>query len=310
MIIGTKSCMDKNQVEERKRKGASFMELYTKLDDIPVLDKIGGKKFKNYLNKLNMKCYAVHSLPWYCIGNADENTANRKEIMNTFERMLDFTNEACDIEKPVFIIHPDVWIKAGERVNIKKHSSIIKNIENEIYDIVEYMAKKNYDIKIGVENMPAIAFKEGVLVTSVFSRDGDLPYFIKSLKIPCIGTVFDLSHATNVVRFQDIYFADKVEGDHRTLISIMKEYMDTLCLIHFVKAVNLGTVSEEEAHYLSIENKDDIEYSKTILSMLKDYKYDGYITLELYEKDYSNAVNYERTRKVIEYTKGDINTVF
>lgn len=290
IILGGKALPILEQIKYLKGKGCKYFESYTSYN---YITNYNAKELNEVLKDINMYC--VHS-PMFIkdldIALGKSSIEVNKLNLEVMKTTLDYCDAFSNVENPIIVIHLGLPsnMSYGDVLENSKYSL------EQLYDIKDYIAKKNYKINVAIENSPIICSQNSVLMESGVRTYGaklDPVYLIDKIKDKSIGTCLDLCHAQS-----DIEFFSRLNLETMNLNQYIDCYKDSIKLVHFNNCVNLGFGNDHSQTYLGYEDKH-YEIVKYLLN--KNYNKVPW-TLEVFENQYvteGSYGNYELARDML-----------
>ncbi|QUH21846.1 TIM barrel protein [Alkaliphilus sp. B6464] len=299
MMIGGKSKLEFNQLMDRKQKGVDSIEVYTDIKTfmVPTNSNDGLK----LLNELDMTAYAVHAPMrneenWHIsVGNLTSN--ERARNLNIIKQSIEMAHHVCKVDNPIVIIH------AGGHYELELYSKFdlinrrtkeIDMLKKDLQYLNNYIISKYPSVILGIENHCIFTYENGKVYGFNYGKDFDLPEVIRSLKLSNIKAVLDICHAQSVCNYDKLDVTKK----NRKIEDFIRAYSDTLCLIHLANVKDFGEIEEKHGTPFH-ETPNDIDRLKKVIKTLEETGYKGRITLEILEKDHTNALNLKTTINTI-----------
>lgn len=290
--ILVKSIYDEEQLRAKLSLGVGNFEVQI-VDDDNII------KYYEVYRKLGVHVSMVHTVI------QGEETVNLEECRNkkSYDRLYNA------------VLLADMFAKAqGDKVGVVIHNSWnVKTYEIRRDDLI-YIAnmvrefdKRFPNVFLAIENVCPFG-------TVAYSIDDTVKVclLIKSLsKAQNIGVTFDLCHHQMAERYEDdiaAYYNKYGQEYTRTASTVLEafdRYGSLIKNIHFNKAIGLGNNNETHSQPYSRNSETDVKYVRAIFEKLKARNLHPYITLEIYEKDYTKPVNTEETLDLIKYVLGD-----
>lgn len=177
------------------------------------------------------------------------------------------------------------------------------NVFEEVNSVINEALQQFKDIEIGIENVIPIQKSKGTIITRngyLFDNVEFVNYFRNKYKTDRVGTVLDTCHAITTLRFMNVLYKNGVELQNELkLEDYFKKNKDTIKLIHLANVKDLGMKVNTHGTPFKDE-KEDIRILKDIFKFYNIYEYKCPITIEVFEYDYENCLNYSETVKNIE----------
>lgn len=281
MHIVWKSGVGPEQINDRLRKGVSKIELHLNecdLDNVELLEA--------NLDYVRERIEIVHIPISDKYGIEGLNSEENKAIIHrTFELAQRISNGERIID---VVVHQTL---ALDRLNIwGLYDKIVKELE---------VAFKKYpNIRINLENLTIMGLsdlerKEGIEYK--FCRDSYFDETLKlceelrkDLKTDRVGLVWDVCHGVSTNRLMK----SLIEQNYTYDISeeqYVKTYLPYLNVIHLANTKGLGYAKGE--HGTTFDTEEELEDLKHIIRLIIDNNYQGKVTLEVWEEDYTDVKN-------------------
>lgn len=192
--------------------------------------------------------------------------------------------------------------KLNKNILVVVHTSMdfrheINNVEKitSIDNILAEALNKYPNISIAIENIiPVVVNQGGFFGRNGFLNDNCLyvDYFINKYGFnDRIGTVLDICHALTTIKLMDYC---KIPLKLEEFFEWNKKYIK---LIHLA---NIGDNGYGKGnHGTGFIDGKDVELLNDILNLYHKYDYGCQVTIEVYEEDYSNPINYIKTKENI-----------
>jgi hypothetical protein len=190
--------------------------------------------------------------------------------------------------------------KLDKNILVVVHTSMdfkqdINNVEKiTLIDKILLEALNKYsNISVAIENIiPVVVNHKGFFGRNGFLNDNCLyiDYFINKYGFgDRIGTVLDICHALTTIRLMEYC---KIPLSLEEFFDWNKKYIK---LIHLA---NIGDNGYGKGNHGTgfIEGKD-IDLLSDVLDLYCKYEYNCQVTIEVYEEDYTNPINYIRTKE-------------
>ncbi|MDF2879677.1 MAG: hypothetical protein K0R54_234 [Clostridiaceae bacterium] len=291
MKILAKSIIDKNNIIDKVRKGCNNLEIQLFSDFI-------NKNNDELVEEIKSVCCNVFAVHMPLIDSEEVNleyfTNDRYEEL--FFKVCEFSQMLADCYKHeiTIIIHNGFSLPMYEKIPELFYTLI------EIFDtaIDEY---KN--INFAFENILPFIIKKDI---PLISRSGFLnenaiiaKFFNENCIKSVFGTVLDTCHAMITMRILNKLFDEEpvVKDKKYDLEYYFRENKDTIKVIHLANVEELGYKPlQHGAPFL----EQDINILKEIMNLYEKYSYECFITIEVFEKDYLNSVNFLKTKENLE----------
>lgn len=273
-----KCTADKNQLEDRRNRGAKYIEIHLRDSEPKNLHQID--EMVENIEKSGLKVLVIHA-PMHrnyileSLGNSD--AEDRLYLIGKMaEKLYKIQGEIITI-----VIHQELTLE----------QLIDFGLINRIKESLRVFMAEHSFLKIGIENLSILNTESGKIIARPNYLDGAVDtalYLRKELITDRIGTVLDTCHALNSVRvlkalrLYDFYSSLSME-------SFFEKYKDTLFLIHLSNARNLGFGRD---HGQRFELESEVIEFRNIMRCIEDIEYLGPITLELTEKSPLKAESY------------------
>lgn len=308
MKIYAKASLSVEEIEEKIRCGCDGIE-YNLTSDFMTL---GGDFLNNYPKEVfHMHNVEVVHTPY----------DNFKQMMN-MERA--FLHEDLSPVENVFRLAQylaDYW---KHRIKVVIHSSLsmVDFMEYEILRKRMESAFSDYfreypDVDLVIENVVPMEFKDTDhphprLYNGVFLDTPLMAGYFRDIFGERVGTVLDTCHAMMTEKYLSAlltaadFLPEGVSFDRMGKVApemdlSMEHYFESnagMCkLIHFNDFVGNGY---KVNHGTSFDSQEKVD---GLLKLYHDYGYDCPLTLEIREDDYSNCVNYRKTKGLIEKSR-------
>lgn len=280
-----KSSVDFDQLSDRKDKGAKYIELH--LNEGDVKTKKRREDILKRLNEIGLVAKVAH-MPIPSKFNI-EGLIN-KEGFKTIENVSKLAQDLGEYynHETHIVMHQTL-----SKVQLEDWG-MMEKIENKIKHLLETYPR----ITINLENLTALARDKDSfqLRESYFDENVKVCKLLrKNLKTNRIGTVLDIGHALATINIMDQFIKRGIIEDI-TLIDYFKVNKEVLNVIHLANSVDFGV---DKDHGTGFNTKKDLELLERIIDYIKEIEYKNIITLELGEKDFTNAIQYEKTRNQI-----------
>lgn len=281
-----KSSVSYYQLEDRKNKGAKFIELH--LNEGDIITKKKRKEIVYNLKKLNLIAKVVH-VPiderFTIEGLLNEN--GFRVIENTCKLAQEISEEISQemhivMHQSLSLIQLKNWgmfeiIKGKMKYLLDTYPNIIINIENLTVfsmDSDKFELRNNY-------------FNENINVCK------ELRFILKTDRI---GTVLDICHAISSIRILETFINKNYHKQIylRDYFLINKQFLN---VIHLSNSIGFGMGT---GHGVGFDTKEDLDLLKEILSYVEDINYKNIITLEICEKDYLDTIEYRKTKRQVD----------
>ena len=254
-----------------------FKEFYNK--DISLTE------YFNTIISSGLNINIIHT-PLVDRGDIKTDDFYKKESKDIFIKTCELANMVGDeLKKNILVI-----VHSGMSFEEEKNNlNIIKIID----DTLLYALNKYPDISIALENIISIvANSKGVYGKNGFLNDYCLyiDYFIDKYGFKDqIGTVLDTCHALITIKLLQYC---KIP---LTLDQFFDWNKRNVKLIHLANIGDNGF--GENNHGIGFIECKDLELLNSIMNLYFKYDYNCPITIEVIEKEYSNPVNYLRTKE-------------
>lgn len=282
-IINGKAAANKEQLEDRKRRGCKTLELHLNLFE-PQLADVDEITKRLLLSGMTTK--VVHApMNDFCNVEAFHTSAKIEVMENTLilAQELAFSQR----EKILVVIHQSQSFENLSNMNL------LTGIVNRFSDwLSEY---PNLDFALENPSMVSLE-KEGMVVRNAcLSGPVKLAeYLRKNLRTLRIGTVLDTCHMLNSLRIMETL------GIEFTINGFFSLYSETLKLVHLSNAPNWGLLLD---HGMDFQTTEDIQLFDEISRCIELFAPNAMITIETNETDMNNANRYSSVRKLIDERK-------
>lgn len=283
-IVG-KCSTSEEQIIDRIKKGAHNLELYLYEEDV-----FSAKSIKKVLNTL------------------EDTRANVRIVHMPQDKRYKleglFNPENMDVYRNTFALANAISIMTKKFTVVILHSHLSVNqmdawgMYKPIRDKLTKILEEYPNIYIAFENEPAYLSDGGtrLLNDNYFN---EIPLLVRRLRRDIwterIGAMLDVAHARMSVELIDS-IRDKGFRYPKSLKDYFVQYHDVLVGIH----LSYGEIREGLGEGLPFETEAEIETLKEIIGYIKAVRYDGLLTIEIFEDDYENAVYFERTKAQVE----------
>ena len=303
MNIGGKCGLFSEHIIDRKSKGANLLEFHADISDFVNKSYIDYKDVKETLNKENVICHTVHSPMKNTYGSecslSEIDPVKRKENFNLLLQSVEYANYLCETDNPIVVIHP------SDSFSVKNNNFLYSNIEesnkifkDELNGLSEIVKIKYPNVRLGLEN--TMPFVRDLKTNDVVIHTGFIyPEYMKdidNMNLSNVGHVLDICHALATVRFTQLISGGKT---NLSLKDYLQASIDNLFLIHLNNAKDMAESPYNHGTPYISDAESDINILKEIFDFLKENKYKNYITIEVLEEDYLNAINYKKTKDTI-----------
>jgi sugar phosphate isomerase/epimerase len=285
MNIYAKSKLNQN-IFDKIRKGAPSIEIHLEEDFVDA---------KDYWNEdivRSVPIVAVHA-PLLKGNDTDiEVFSNRQILVKT----CDFARRIAEMQNHsvMIICHLSTDPKVLQDLGV---------YENLVF-FMRDLANTYECLTFAVENVTPFASDiKGHIAFRSVEYDSS-PRFVKDVAHERVGTCLDTCHAMMMIRHvnntvQYLEY-DASKFDNATLKSGMEAFFeankDTICWMHLANAKTHGLFEDHGRPF----DEDDIVQLLEIMRLYAKYDYKCPITIEVREKDYTNAINYVTTRNTLE----------
>lgn len=303
MNIGGKCGLVSEHIVDRKNKGANLIEFHTDINDFVDKSVVDYKNIKETLIKENVLCHTVHSPMKNTYGLqcslSEIDPIKRKENFDLLLKSVEYANYLCEVENPIVVIHPSdsFSVKHDDFLysNIEENNKIFKDELNKLSEIV----KTRYpNIRLGLEN--TMPFVRDLKTNDVIIHTGFIyPSYMKDIdemNLSNVGHVLDICHALATIRFTQLISGGKTD---LSLNDYLEASIKNLFLIHLNNAKNMAESPYNHGTPYCSNVKTDMSILKEIITFLKKNDYKNYITIEVMEDNYFNAINYKITSDAI-----------
>lgn len=303
MNIGGKCGLIEEHIADRKRRGANLIEFHTDVNDFLKKDCLDFKNIKNSLNKNNVVCHTVHSPMKNSFGGqcslSELDPVKRKENFDLLLKSAEYANYLCETENPIVVIHPSddfsILKDSYKEENVKENNKIFKHELNKLSEIVE---SRYPNVRLGLEN--TMPFVRDLKTGDIVIHTGFVyPCYMKDvdeMNLSNVGHVLDICHALATIRFTNMISGGKSDLS-------LESYLDTsikrLFLIHLNNLKDLAENPLKHGTPYMVNSERDLKVLYDLFVYLKKANYKNYITIEVLEDDYKNALNYELTNKTV-----------
>lgn len=303
MNIGGKCGLIEEHISDRKIRGANLIEFHTDINDFLKKDYLDFKNIKKSLNKNNVVCHTVHSPMKNSFGGqcslSELDPVKRKENFDLLLKSAEYANYLCEIENPIVVIHPSddfsILKDNYKEENVKENNKIFKHELNKLSEIVE---SRYPNVRLGLEN--TMPFVRDLKTGDIVIHTGFVyPYYMKDIdemNLSNVGHVLDVCHALATIRFTNMISGGKSDLS-------LKSYLDAsikrLLLIHLNNLKDLAENPLKHGTPYVVDSERDLKVLYDLFVYLKKANYKNYITIEVLEDDYKNALNYELTNKSV-----------
>jgi sugar phosphate isomerase/epimerase len=253
------------------------------LEDINKLEE-SLRKYRNMIEVVHTPIEDVYSIEGL----------NKEENIEVIEKTIDLANRISENGKVI-----DVVLHQTLSFNYIYSFGLYEPIKSNI----KYLLDKYKNTRLNLENLTIVAEPSK---DHIFSSRGS--YFDavpklcselrKDLNTSRIGVVWDVCHSLSTIRKTEKELK-MLNIDALTLDRYLKIYMPHLNLIHLANSRKFGY---GKYHGANFETKEEIILLKYILNSLKAYNYNGKVTLEVQENDYTDVkecVKLDKTVKEI-----------
>lgn len=303
MNIGGKCGLVAEHIIDRKNKGANLLEFHTDINDFVDKTIVDYKNIKETLIRENIICHTVHSPMKNSYGLqcslSEIDPIKRDENFNLILKTVEYANYLCETENPIVVIHP------SDIFSVKYHDFKYSNIEEnkkifkeELTKLSEIVSSKYPNVRLGLEN--TMPFVRDLKTNDVVVHTGFIyPNYmseIDEMNLPNVGHVLDICHAIATIRFTQLITAGNTS-------LCLKDYLDSsinnLFLIHLNNVKNLGENPYNHGTPYDEYCELDMNILKEVFEYLKENNYKNYITIEVMEDNYFDAINYKITNDAI-----------
>lgn len=283
--ILAKSALKVEELLSKKECGAKNIEI--QLLENFLEEKLDYDKYIKMIKQSGLNIVAVH-------------TPITKQIDIEVERLIKTQNKAmffktCSLaesfaeqyNKNILVIIHISWSM--------EEFLIFSDILKEVNDILIEALEKYKNIEIGIENVIPLEQTPDKLFTRngyQFDNVEFVNYFKSIYETSRIGTVLDTCHIITTLRFMEALVQCGAGGTKNlNLEAYFEKNKDTVKLIHLANVKELGL--KKNTHGTPFEeNKKDINTLREIFKFYNKYKYKCPITIEVFEVDYRNSLNY------------------
>lgn len=300
MIIAAKTAIDRKQIEDRKNRGANYLELHTipEYFDGSREDVDFAKEYKNLLKEYDMQCICVHSpiknsYKQGCGVGYYGKVADEKYLNNMFllKESLVFAEKVLTGDRRLCVVH------VPESFTFANIESMEKEKEYFMKDVLELsrFAKENAPhVVITIENtIKAIDKKRGLSHKAVYGYKEEFVRWVEELNLENIGVMLDVCHALATSNYR----RSLGRKDFLELEDYFRAYKKKLWHIHLSNSYNFGFEEDHGESYK--ENERDIAILKKIDSLISEIDYKGNITIETVDKSVYAYERYTETVNVI-----------
>jgi sugar phosphate isomerase/epimerase len=279
MKIYAKNKLDKD-IYDKMRKGADAIEIH--LDD-------------NYLNESTdhefCKTVPIRVVHAPLLKNKDA-TIETIEGMEALKFTCKLASKIAKLQNHSVIVvcHLETNPQVLQELGI--YDALVKN--------VKWLVENYQNLELVIENVPQLRCVDN----KIHFRHVDFMApitLVKDINNPRVGTCLDICHALADIRFMKYvtnYMKD-VEFDMNEIENGLSTYFkankDTIKLIHLATIKEHGCVHD---HGLPFD-KEDEGLLKGILELYDMFGYSCPITIEVQESNYSNAVGFDKTNKML-----------
>lgn len=312
IIIGSKSNFTEAEILEKKNKGSSYMEFHTIYNDFN--GNIDFKYIRNYLDKINMTAYCVHTpMGNYleggafscCVGHTKNNY--RKVNMDLFKKTIKAAHILCNVDKPKVVIHAPGYYKLDEKdyfynddINIQKNILI-----EDIKELSKFCLDNYPNVELCIENGVNFTIdKNESIISCHFFNEPILAEFINNLNLPNVKNILDICHALNTIR------SKQINGYELKINDFIEKYKNNLGMIHLNNCLGFGDKTYNHSYFFDKNIQKDLQILFTIFKELKDVNYDNPVTLEINEEDYFNCVGYAKSLEAVKYVLNSLGYSF
>lgn len=304
MKIGTKCAFKKQELLSAVKKGLSYIEFHTFIEDFE--GNVNLDEIKTILNENNVKCHAIHApisdyngnKETLCIGTLYKE--NRKSNIELFKKCVEMANYLCEVDTPIVVLH----IGTSYQLNDKTFNNLtaddleetISEAKEDLVLLNQFVVENYPNTILVVENMPTMSYtaNKELLSWYIGSRE-DLPSFIEQLNLSNVKTCLDICHLTTTMR------TDRMSNPflNKSLTYYIECYSKTLKLVHLNNCINLGEILSYHSQPFNKDSEDDINMLIEFFTAIKSNNIDCYITLELNQTDYLTQENTDITIEAI-----------
>jgi hypothetical protein len=287
MKILAKSGPFYDDIIEKYKKDCSNIEiqLLNFLSDKDILD------YFNNITKTKSNIYVIH-MP--LIKEVDLNLEyfTYPKYKETFLRVCKLSQMLANYYKH------DITIIIHNGSTLDFYEKIPKLLEC-IIDLFNNVLSKFKNISFAIENIIPFIIKDNNLIESTNGYLNENVIIAKYLNKVCIkkafGTVLDTCHAMITIKLIKKLFDNKnyLDYDEYNLESFFHQNRDTIKVIHLSNVKEFGYNKFEHGTPFLDEDMDQLS---KIVDLYKKYNYDCFVTIEVFEKDYLNRINFEKTR--------------
>lgn len=123
-----------------------------------------------------------------------------------------------------------------------------------------------------------------------------------------VGVVFDVCHYLATTEWMAGICGLGVEGEQlESILTFMQrsEFKETVKVIHLANSRNMGVYQD---HGVGFDTEVEVQRLHSLLQVLSEMDYAGYLTLEVQEDDYSNSQVFEKLNsQILKWKKHQIN---
>lgn len=301
--IGGKCGLVSEHIVDRKNKGAGLLEFHTDINDFVNKSVMDYKSIKETLIKEEVICHTVHSPMKNTYGLqcslSEIDPIKRKENFNLLLKSVEYANYLCEVENPIVVIHPSDSFSVKNNnflySNINENNKVFKEELNKLSHIVN---TKYPNIRLGLEN--TMPFVRDLKTNDVVIHTGFIyPEYMKDIdkmNLSNVGHVLDICHALATIRFTQLISGGKTD---LTLNDYLKTSINNLFLIHLNNAKNMAESPYNHGTPYNSYVESDVKILNEIFLFLKKNNYKNYITIEVMEENYFDAINYKVTNDAI-----------
>lgn len=305
MIIGGKCGLIKEHILDRKSRGAKYLEFHTEVKSFMSMSYSDFINIREILDREDIICHTVHSPMKNSYGGqcslSELDKLKQSDNIEILKRTIESASVLSSVKNPIVVIHPsDDFSVKHDRYNYNDLKSNRDIFEEEICKISEITLSLNPDVRLGIENtLPFVI--DSKTKDFIIHKGFIYPDFmtdINNMNLNNVGIVLDICHAIGSIRFTNLITCGKSK---LTLIDYLENSIENLLLVHLNNIKDLGeSIYNHGTPYVYGEDDNDIETLRFIIKYLKDYRYSGYITLEVLEDDYMKAINYSLTKESVD----------
>lgn len=293
MLLGGKCSLSKEQIKDRKHRGAQYLEFHTDYIDFKDMSYSNLVEIKKYLDNEGLVSYCVHS-PMKNSGKplllSEPNKKFALENRYLIEKTIEYADILCEYKNPIIVIHPSYELSINEKYDLSKVDLYNQRFLEEIAYIDSYVKSNAPNVRIGVENTCPVTLdkKTKDLVVHAGFVYPDYATQVKELNLSNTGVVLDTCHALANVRLHNLINRNI---NPITIIDYLEKSKDNLELIHLNNLSHFGEIelNHSTPFHPNGENYKELEL---IFEFLIKNKYKNPITLEVLETDYSCGDNY------------------